>query len=257
MDSVNGLRKAIRELNLVEWSEIDLSKQFSSVMGHYLPFPDKFKSTIEDALSKDNCAKVSSFHSTDERKALANKVKDKADYEAWKKYMPRMVVVKFLVELGFTDALRREIKDTNNHNKKVDNPDFSSVDLNGNQSLANDAYWADYVKSLSGVPAIKKAESSLLTAVADSATDALKGTIDYDNIMGFKENFTWSEGKKGGILFGYKGNTYELQGQQIGEVETIEPKIKSISENSGDIDEWDKKRLVEFMAHLRYELGKI
>jgi hypothetical protein len=139
----------------------------------------------------------------------------------------------------------------------VEKPSFGSVDLNGNQSLANDAYWADYVKSLSGVPAIKKAESSLLTAMADSATDALKGTIDYDNIMGFKENFTWSEGKKGGILFGYKGNTYELQGQQIGEVETIEPKIKSISENSGDIDEWDKKRLVEFMAKLREVLGNI
>ena len=257
VDEINGLRKAIRELNLVEWSEIDLSKQFSTVMGHYLPFPDKFKSTIEDALSKDNCAKVSSFHPTDERKALANKVKDKADYEAWKKYMPRMVVVKFLVELGFTDALRREIKDTNNHNKKVDNPDFSSVELNGNQSLANDAYWKDYVESLSGVPAIKKAESSLLTAVANSATDALKGTIDYDNIMGFKENFTWSEGKKGGVLFGYKGDTYELQGQQIEKVETIEPKIKSISENSGDIDEWDKKRLVEFMAKLREVLGNI
>ena len=259
VDRVNLLRKAIRELKILEWSEIDLSKQFSTKMGHYLPFPDKFISTMEDALSKDKCSDVPTFHSTGERKALANKVKDKADYEAWKKYMPRMVVVKFLVALGFTDDLRSEIKDTNNppRTKKVEKPSFGSVDLNGNQSLANDAYWADYVKSLSGVPAIKKAESSLLTAMADSATDALKGTIDYDNIMGFKENFTWSEGKKGGILFGYKGNTYELQGQQIGEVETIEPKIKSISENSGDIDEWDKKRLVEFMAHLRYELGKI
>ena len=259
VDRVNLLRKAIRELKILEWSEIDLSKQFSTKMGHYLPFPDKFISTMEDALSKDKCSDVPTFHSTAERKALANKVKDKADYEAWKKYMPRMVVVKFLVALGFTDDLRSEIKDTNNppRTKKVENPSFRSVDLNGNQSLANDVYWADYVKSLSGVPVIKKAESSLLTAMADSATDALKGTIDYDNIMGFKENFTWSEGKKGGILFGYKGNTYELQGQQIGEVETIEPKIKSISENSGDIDEWDKKRLVEFMAHLRYELGKI
>ena len=196
---------------------------------------------------------------TEERKALTNKVKDKANYEAWKKYMPRLVVVKFLVALGFTDDLRSEINDANNPNqkRKVEKPSFETVELNGNQSLANDAYWADYVKSLSGVPAIKKAESSLLTAVANSAADALKGITDLDNIMGFKENFTWSEGKKGGILFGYKGNTYELQGQQIGEVETIEPKIKSISENSGDIDEWDKKRLVEFMAKLREVLGNI
>ena len=259
VDRVNLLRKAIRELKIMEWSEIDLSKQFSTKMGHYLPFPDKFISTMEDALSKDNCSEVPVFHSKDDRKALKNKIGDRADIVAWKKYMPRMVVVKFLVALGFTDDLRSEIKDTNNppRTKKVEKPSFGTVDLNGNQSLANDAYWADYVKSLSGVPAIKKAESSLLTAVADSATDALKGTIDYDNIMGFKENFTWSEGKKGGILFGYKGNTYELQGQQIGEVETIEPKIKSISENSGDIDEWDKKRLVEFMAKLREVLGKI
>ena len=259
VDEINGLRKAIRELKLVEWSEIDLSKQFSTKMGHYLPFPDKFISTMEDALSKDKCSDVPTFHSTEERKALTNKVKDKANYEAWKKYMPRLVVVKFLVALGFTDDLRSEINDANNPNqkRKVEKPSFETVELNGNQSLANDAYWADYVKSLSGVPAIKKAESSLLTAVANSAADALKGITDLDNIMGFKENFTWSEGKKGGILFGYKGNTYELQGQQIGEVETIEPKIKSISENSGDIDEWDKKRLVEFMAKLREVLGNI
>ena len=259
VDRVNLLRKAIRELKIMEWSEIDLSKQFSTKMGHYLPFPDKFISTMEDALSKDKCSDVPTFHSTEERKALTNKVKDKANYEAWKKYMPRLVVVKFLVALGFTDDLRSEINDANNPNqkRKVEKPSFETVELNGNQSLANDAYWADYVKSLSGVPAIKKAESSLLTAVANSAADALKGITDLDNIMGFKENFTWSEGKKGGILFGYKGNTYELKGKQIGEVETIEPKIKSISENSGDIDEWDKKRLVEFMAKLREVLGNI
>ena len=53
VDRVNLLRKAIRELKILEWSEIDLSKQFSTKMGHYLTFPDKFISTMEDALSKD------------------------------------------------------------------------------------------------------------------------------------------------------------------------------------------------------------
>jgi len=259
VDAANELRKAILKLKLPEWSEIDLSKEFSTKMGYYMPFPDQFISNLEDALSKDNCKEVPEFHAEESRKALANKIGNTADFVAWKKYMSRMVVVKFLESLGFTDDMRRKITDPEDKKKTIEvkKPNFSLKGLNQDQSLANDAYWADYVKSLSGVPAIKKAESSLLTAVADSATDALKGTIDYDNIMGFKENFTWSEGKKGGILFGYKGNTYELQGQQIGEVETIEPKIKSISENSGDIDEWDKKRLVEFMAKLREVLGNI
>ena len=113
------------------------------------------------------------------------------------------------------------------------------------------------MQSLSGLPIIKKSESSLLTAVANSATEALAGAISLDEAWGFVENFSWSDGKKGGVLFGYKGDTYELKGKEVEKVETIEPSVKSISENSGDIDEWDKKRLVEFMAHLRYELGKI
>ena len=184
---------------------------------------------------------------------------DSVDVEAWKKYIPRMVVVKFLESLGFTDDLRREIVDPDDPDNtiKVKDPDFSKVSMNEDKSLANDDYWRKYVQSLSGLPIIKKSESSLLTAVANSATEAVAGAISLDEAWGFVENFSWSDGKKGGVLFGYKGDTYELKGKEVEKVETIEPRIKSISENSGDIDEWDKKRLVEFMAHLRYELGKI
>ena len=259
VDAANELRKAILKLKLPEWSEIDLSKEFSTKMGYYMPFPDQFISNLEDALSKDNCKEVPEFHAEESRKALANKIGNTADFVAWKKYMSRMVVVKFLESLGFTDDMRRKITDPEDKKKTIEvkKPNFSLKGLNQDQSLANTAYWKKYVESLSGVPAIKKAESSLLTAVANSAADALKGAIDYDNIMGIKENFSWSEGKKGGVLFGYKGDTYELKGKEIEKIETIEPKIKSISENSGDIDEWDKKRLVEFMAKLREVLGNI
>ena len=259
VDAANELRKAILKLKLPEWSEIDLSKEFSTKMGYYMPFPDQFISNLEDALSKDNCKEVPEFHAEESRKALANKIGNTADFVAWKKYMSRMVVVKFLESLGFTDDMRRKITDPEDKKKTIEvkKPNFSLKGLNQDQSLANTAYWKKYVESLSGVPAIKKAESSLLTAVANSATDALKGAIDYDNIMGIKENFSWSEGKKGGVLFGYKGDTYELKGKEIEKIETIEPKIKSISENSEGIDTWDKERLVEFMAKLREALGKI
>lgn len=259
VDAANELRKAILKLKLPEWSEIDLSKEFSTKMGYYMPFPDQFISNLEDALSKDNCKEVPEFHIENERKALANKIGNTADFVAWKKYMSRMVVVKFLESLGFTDDMRRKITDPEDKKKTIEvkKPNFSLKGLNQDQSLANTAYWKKYVESLSGVPAIKKAESSLLTAVANSAADALKGAIDYDNIMGIKENFSWSEGKKGGVLFGYKGDTYELKGKEIEKIETIEPKIKSISENSEGIDTWDKERLVEFMAKLREALGKI
>ena len=259
VDAANELRKAILKLKLPEWSEIDLSKEFSTKMGYYMPFPDQFISNLEDALSKDNCKEVPEFHAEESRKALANKIGNTADFVAWKKYMSRMVVVKFLESLGFTDDMRRKITDPEDKKKTIEvkKPNFSLKGLNQDQSLANTAYWKKYVESLSGVPAIKKAESSLLTAVANSAADALKGAIDYDNIMGIKENFSWSEGKKGGVLFGYKGDTYELKGKEIEKIETIEPKIKSISENSEGIDTWDKERLVEFMAKLREALGKI
>ena len=259
LNIANELKKNIRELKALEWSEVDLSEQFSTVMGHYLPFPDNFMGTLKDALSMDNCSDVPVLHAEDDKKKLDNKLEDCVDIEAWEKYMPRMVVVKFLESLGFTGELRREIADPNNQDKtiKVDNPDLSKVTRYEDKSLANDEYWRKYVQSLSGLPIIKKSESSLLTAVANSATEALAGAISLDEAWGFVENFSWSDGKKGGVLFGYKGDTYELKGKEVEKVETIEPSVKSISENSGDIDEWDKKRLVEFMAHLRYELGKI
>ena len=230
VDAANELRKAILKLKLPEWSEIDLSKEFSTKMGYYMPFPDQFISNLEDALSKDNCKEVPEFHAEESRKALANKIGNTADFVAWKKYMSRMVVVKFLESLGFTDDMRRKITDPEDKKKTIEvkKPNFSLKGLNQDQSLANTAYWKKYVESLSGVPAIKKAESSLLTAVANSAADALKGAIDYDNIMGIKENFSWSEGKKGGVLFGYKGDTYELKGKEIEKIETIEPKISKI-----------------------------
>ena len=259
LNIANNLKKTIRDLRAVEWSEVDLSEQFSTVMGHYLPFPDNFMGTLKDALSMDNCSDVPVLHAEEDRKNLDKMIGDSVDVEAWKKYIPRMVVVKFLESLGFTDDLRREIVDPDDPDNtiKVKDPDFSKVSLNDDKSLANDAYWRKYVQSLSGLPIIKKSESSLLTAVANSATEALAGAISLDEAWGFVENFSWSDGKKGGVLFGYKGDTYELKGKEVEKVETIEPSVKSISENSGDIDEWDKKRLVEFMAHLRYELGKI
>ena len=221
----NELRKAIRELKPVEVSEVDLSKQFSDWVGY------------------------------------ANKIANNGDVtRGWKKYMTRLVVVKFLQSLGFTDDMRREIVTDKSHpeNKtKVDEPNFSDVSLNGAESLANDGYWAKYVESLSGLPIIQKTESSLLTSVSDSAKDAVYGAVSVDDVKKLLENRSWSEGKKGGILFGYQGDTYELKGKQVEKIETIEPSFKSISENSGDIDAWEKERLIVFMKKLREELAKI
>ena len=254
LERVNKLRWAIREMRPIEWSEEDLSKQLSDWIGNFLPYPDDFISNLEDALSKDNCKDVAVFYPNESMKDLANKIADNGDVtKGWKKYMTRMIVVKFLKSLGFEDDMRRKIM-VDDQEVTIDEPDFSDVSNNGDTSLVNDSYWRKYVQSLSGVPAIQKAESSFLSSVADSATDALKGTVSVDDILKFKENFSWSEGKKGGVLFGYNGTTYELKGQQITPIETIEPSFKYISETSGDIDKWDKKRLVKFMDKLRAEL---
>ena len=257
----NELRKAIRELKPVEVSEVDLSKQFSDWVGYFRPYPDGFVKNLGNVLKKDNCNDVAVFHPNNTMKDLADKIANNGDVtRGWKKYMTRLVVVKFLQSLGFTGEMRREIVTDKNHpenKEQVDEPNFSDVSLNGAKSLANDAYWAKYVESLSGVPAIQKTESSLLTSVSDSAKDALYGTVSVDDVKKLIENRSWSEGKKGGILFGYQGDTYELKGQQVEKIETIEPSIKSISENSGDIDGWEKERLVEFIGKLREELTKI
>ena len=256
----NELRKAIRELKPVEVSEVDLSKQFSDWVGYFRPYPDGFVKNLGDVLKKDNCDKVAVFHPNDTMKDLANKIANNGDVtRGWKKYMTRLVVVKFLQSLGFTDDMRREVTDKNNpgNKEKVKEPNFSDVSLNGAESLANDAYWAKYVESLSGLPIIQKTESSLLTSVSDSAKDAVYGAVSVDDVKKLLENRSWSEGKKGGILFGYQGDTYELKGKQVEKIETIEPSFKSISENSGDIDAWEKERLIVFMKKLREELAKI
>ena len=257
----NELRKAIRELKPVEVSEVDLSKQFSDWVGYFRPYPDGFVKNLGDVLKKDNCDKVAVFHPNDTMKDLANKIANNGDVtRGWKKYMTRLVVVKFLQSLGFTDDMRREIVTDKNHpenKEKVDEPNFSDVSLNGAKSLANDGYWAKYVESLSGLPIIQKTESSLLTSVSDSAKDAVYGAVSVDDVKKLLENRSWSEGKKGGILFGYQGDTYELKGKQVEKIETIEPSFKSISENSGDIDAWEKERLIVFMKKLREELVKI
>ena len=242
----NDMRKAIRELR-PEWSKEDLSKQFSNEVGYFRPFPDDFITNLENALSKDNCGDVAVFKTDTEMKSLINiymltKLEEK--------YMTRFVAVKFLQSLGFKDDMRRKLKKVGGE-IEISEPDFSSKSASDSTSIVNDGYWNDYVQSLSGVPAIKKAESSFLSSVADSAMDAVLGAVSVDEILKFKENYSWSEGKKGGVLFGYKGDTYELKGKEIEKVETIEPSFKSISENSEGIDECDKVKLVNFMNKLR------
>ena len=256
VEIANNMRKAIREL-VPEWSDEDLSERFSDKVGFFRPFPDDFKTNLKSALSKDNCSDVAVFKPSEDMKNLANKYKPT---EVEKLYMKRFVVVKFLQSLGFTDDMRREIVLDPRQPKqttKVKEPNFSDVSIDGAQSLVHDVYWFNYVESLSGVPAIKKAESSFLSSVADSVTDAALGAVSIDEILSFKENFSWSEGKKGGILFGYQGDTYELKGKEVEKIETIEPSFKSISENSEGIDENDKVKLVSFMGKLREVLHKL
>ena len=248
----NDMRKAIRELR-PEWSKEDLSKQFSNEVGYFRPFPDDFITNLENALSKDNCGDVAVFKTDTEMKSLKNiymltKLEEK--------YMTRFVAVKFLQSLGFKDDMRRKLKKVGGE-IEISEPDFSSKSASDSTSIVNDGYWNDYVQSLSGVPAIKKAESSFLSSVADSAMDAVLGAVSVDEILKFKENYSWSEGKKGGVLFGYKGDTYELKGKEIEKIETIEPSFKSISENSEGIDECDKVKLVNFMNKLRSVMGNL
>ena len=253
VDRVNRLRKSIHDLKPIELSEIDLGKQLSDWVGYFRPYPDDFIKNLKTALSKDNLNGLPGFTPTEDMKNLDKNFDQQADAVLWKKYMARLVVVKFLHSLGFTEELRRQIT-IDNELKTIESPNLSLLDPNADKSLVNDDYWKNYAESLSGVPAIKKGDT-FLSSVADSAKDAVSGTVSFDDIKGFIENFSWTEAKKGGILFGYNGKTYELKGQQIELHETIEPSLKSITETSAGIDKWDKKRLIKFMNALRKEVG--
>jgi hypothetical protein len=248
----NDMRTAIRNLSSFDLSKDDLSKQFTDRIGYYLPLPDDFITDLDNALKNDNCSDFAIVEK-DTLKNLAN-----ADInlgEDWKKYTSRLVVVKLLESLGFKDDMRRKIK---NDQVSVPEPDFSDSSRDGGSSLLNDAYWGKYVESLSALPAIKSSESSsLVGAVTSSIKDAVSGAFSIDDIKGFAENFSWSDGKKGGVLFGYQGETYELRGKEIDKIETLGTSSKSISESSDDIHGWDKRRLTTFMADLRTKLNGI
>jgi hypothetical protein len=251
----NDMRTAIRNLSSFDLSKDDLSKQFTDRIGYYLPLPDDFITDLDNALKNDNCSDFAIVEK-DTLKNLTN-----ADInlgEDWKKYTSRLVVVKLLESLGFKDDMRREIDGTQNNKVKVPEPDFSDTSRDGVSSLLNDAYWGKYVESLSALPAIKSSESSsLVGAVTSSIKDTVSGALSIDDIKGFAENFSWSDGKKGGVLFGYQGETYELRGKEIDKIETLGTSSKSISEFSDDIHDWDKRKLASFMVDLRKKLDDI
>ena len=248
----NDMRTAIRNLSSFDLSKDDLSKQFTDRIGYYLPLPDDFITDLDNALKNDNCSDFAIVEK-DTLKNLTN-----ADInlgEDWKKYTSRLVVVKLLESLGFKDDMRRKI---NNGQVSVPEPDFSDSSRDGGSSLLNDAYWGKYVESLSALPAIKSSESSsLVGAVTSSIKDTVSGALSIDDIKGFAENFSWSDGKKGGVLFGYQGETYELRGKEIDKIETLGTSSKSISEFSDDIHDWDKRKLASFMVDLRKKLDDI
>ena len=248
----NDMRTAIRNLSSFDLSKDDLSKQFTDRIGYYLPLPDDFITDLDNALKNDNCSDFAIV----EKDTLKNLNDANINLgEDWKKYTSRLVVVKLLESLGFKDDMRRKI---NNGQVSVPEPDFSDSSRDGGSSLLNDAYWGKYVESLSALPAIKSSESSsLVGAVTSSIKDTVSGALSIDDIKGFAENFSWSDGKKGGVLFGYQGETYELRGKEIDKIETLGTSSKSISEFSDDIHDWDKRKLASFMVDLRKKLDDI
>ena len=246
------MRTAIRNLSSFDLSKDDLSKQFTDRIGYYLPLPDDFITDLDNALKNDNCSDFAIV----EKDTLKNLNDANINLgEDWKKYTSRLVVVKLLESLGFKDDMRRKI---NNGQVSVPEPDFSDSSRDGGSSLLNDAYWGKYVESLSALPTIKSSESSsLVGAVTSSIKDTVSGALSIDDIKGFAENFSWSDGKKGGVLFGYQGETYELRGKEIDKIETLGTSSKSISEFSDDIHDWDKRKLASFMVDLRKKLDDI
>jgi hypothetical protein len=159
-----------------------------------------------------------------------------------------------LQSLGFEDDMRRKVR-VNGNLINIPEPDLKDSSLDGGSSLANTEYWKKYVASLSGLPAIKKSESSLTGALADAAKNAALGVVSADDVLGILENLSWSGGKKGGLLFGYQGDTYELRGKEIEKIETLQPSYKYMSEDPRNVTCWDQARLITFMDKLRDELS--
>lgn len=228
---------------------------------------EQFISKISEAISKDKCPNSILYKAYDEDyKNFGSRSELKEDD---KKYLKRLIIYNLLIALGFNESSRREIKINQNDKETtaIAEPNTNDTSSDGKRSIMNDEYWNNYIKSLSGVPTIKKQQAEAPALDNEpNLTQQLKDTFKKSSgisdayALGYaiRERNIWSNGKQGGVLIGANRKTYQLdEHAQFKEITTFEPDPVTYTEDTRYVRHYDKNNMIAYMNKLRDELIKL
>ena len=201
--ALNALNELGREIHYL--LHFDAKRIYTKDLSSFYltPAPEDYKDKMTTALSKAKCPNVYYYKMPS---ADLQKLESKGDTGNWligdveRLYVKRLVAMNLIEEFGFY------------HEKLVgDDAKYkvqpAVIDASKDHSLVNNTCWGKYVDSISGVPPLGKAESSISSIAKGALSDALGNLTFWDSTV---EKFTWGQGKAGKILFVDDSKTYYL-----------------------------------------------
>jgi hypothetical protein len=220
--TANDLRKAVVELAAFidkSYTRLEMTKKIGNIQTTNMP--KNYKDAMTAAFSKDKLGDTfyhkekaggrSTFAATLGNNGLADELKAL-------KHKAAMVL---LEELGFKDEWRTKKLVVPNPSYDPNHPQAfpQNIEVNTEKkfdenSLKDLLKWSYYVQSITSVPKLSPIDSKLAMA-AEALLDTAKSAIDWEDMKFFAhprdDNWSWGEAKQGGILFNYKGHTYNLK----------------------------------------------
>lgn len=200
LNALNDLGREIHYLLHFDAKRI-YTKDLSSF--YLTPAPEDYKDKMTTALSKAKCPNVYYYKMPS---ADLQKLESKGDTGNWligdveRLYVKRLVAMNLIEEFGF---YHEELAGDDAKYKVQP----AVIDASEDHSLVNNTCWEKYVNSISGVPPLGKAESSISSIAKGALSDALGNLTFWDSTV---EKFTWGQGKAGKILFVDDSKTYYL-----------------------------------------------
>lgn len=218
----NELRKAIAKLAAFidkSYTRLEMTEKIGRVDTSYMPA--NYKDVMTAAFSKDKLGDTFYHKAKAGNRSALNAVLGDNDLADELKALKRKAAILLLEGLGFRDDWRSKTVSIVNarYDANVRPPMAQRVDVEAprvfNESdVINPLKWSYYVRSITSVPKLSPIESKT-AKLKEAALDELKRAVDWEDMQFLahprEDNWSWGEAKQGGILFNYKGNTYNLK----------------------------------------------
>lgn len=271
LKTLNKIGKSAWELQHFYMDKASVGKKLSWFA--FTAVPGDFKKKMVNAFSYEKC-KNSAYYDFDYHNNLNLKVDrplvpiHRAFTDMDKKYLKRLVTMNLLEEFGFTDDMRKEIDITvgtgaaaQTVKKKPEKPktdkldDFTHIP---DDHILNEDCWKNYIKSLSGIPALGRDETTIGAAIKEALDDAKNNLMFW---KGLGERSTWSAGSNGRIMFGVGDKTFAMNGPGEGseipqflKVNGMSSSVMSLSDADFKGYAAEEQAIQNFVEQIRKEL---